>query len=89
MQRLFFGRSALVTPSSAFFPFREVRRCWPIPLKSPPVTENGADDAGEVPGLLEQVDGEIASFIADSAYDGEPVYQAVARRQHDPPAETW
>jgi hypothetical protein len=35
-------------------------------------------------GLLEQVESEIASFIADGAYDGEPVYQAVARKQHDP-----
>ena len=43
------------------------------------LTENDADDIGEVPGLLEQVDGEITSFIADGAYDGEPVYQAVAR----------
>ena len=52
------------------------------------LTDNGADDAGEVPGLLVQVDAEIASFIADGAYDGEPVYQAVARRQqHDPPAD--
>lgn len=34
------------------------------------LTDNGADDVGEVPGLLEQVEGEIASFIADGAYDG-------------------
>jgi hypothetical protein len=51
------------------------------------LTENGADDASEVPGLLEQVEGEIASFIADGAYDGEPIYQAVARKQHDPPPD--
>jgi hypothetical protein len=51
------------------------------------LTDNGADDIGEVPGLLEQVEGEIASFIADGAYDGEPVYQAVAGRQHDPPPD--
>ncbi len=38
------------------------------------LTENDADDIGEVPGLLEQV-------------DGEPVYQAVARQQHDPPPD--
>jgi hypothetical protein len=37
------------------------------------LTENTADDIGEVPGLLEQVDGEITSFIADGAYDGDPV----------------
>jgi hypothetical protein len=29
-------------------------------------------------------EGEIASFIADGAYNGEPVYQAVTRRQPDP-----
>ena len=51
------------------------------------MTENDADDIGEVPGLLEQVDGEITSFIADGAYDGDPVYQAVARQQHDPPSD--
>ena len=51
------------------------------------LTDNGADDAREVPGLLEQVDGKIASFIADGAYDGDPVYQAVACQQHDPPAD--
>ena len=51
------------------------------------LTENDADDIGEVPGLLEQIDGEITSFIADGAYDGEPVYHAVARQQHDPPPD--
>jgi hypothetical protein len=51
------------------------------------LTDNGADDAREVPGLLEQVDGKIASFIANGAYDGAPVYQAVACQQHDPPAD--
>ena len=51
------------------------------------LTENDADDIGEVPGVLEQTDGKITSFIADGAYDGEPVYQAVARQQHDPPPD--
>ncbi len=51
------------------------------------LTDNGADDAGEVPGLLVQVDAEIASFIADGAYDGEPFYRAVVCRQQDPPAD--
>jgi hypothetical protein len=51
------------------------------------LTDNGADDVGEVPGLLEQVEGEFGSFIADGAYDGDPVYQAVADQQHDPPAD--
>jgi Transposase DDE domain len=51
------------------------------------LTDNGADDVGEVRGLLEHVEGEITSFIADGAYDGEPVFQAVADKQHDPPPD--
>src|SRR3954454_2977668 len=51
------------------------------------LTDNAADDAGEVPALLEQVDSQIASVIADGAYDGDPVYQAVASHQPDPPPE--
>ncbi len=45
------------------------------------LTGNDADDAGQVQGLLDQIDGEIASITADGAYDGEPVYQAVESRQ--------
>jgi hypothetical protein len=33
------------------------------------LTDNGADDVGEVPCLLGQVEGEIISFIADGAYE--------------------
>jgi hypothetical protein len=51
------------------------------------LTDNGADDAGEVPALLEQIEGEIATVTADGAYDGEPVYRAVASRQPDPPPD--
>jgi hypothetical protein len=40
-----------------------------------------------VPALLERIEGEIASVTADGAYDGEPVYRAVAHRQPDPPPE--
>jgi hypothetical protein len=47
-------------------------------------TEEG--DAALVGPLLEQVPGPIASVVADGAYDGEPVYRAVAERQPDPPA---
>jgi hypothetical protein len=36
--------------------------------------------------LLDQITGPIASVTADGAYDGEPVYRAVAARQPDPPA---
>src|SRR4051794_8772837 len=45
---------------------------------------NAADDADQVPALLGQIEGEIASVTADGAYNGEPVYQAVARHQSDP-----
>src|SRR5215208_648784 len=47
-------------------------------------TEEG--DAALVGPLLAQVAGPIASVTADGAYDGEPVYRAVAERQPDPPA---
>ena len=51
------------------------------------LTDNGADDAGQVPALLEAIEGEIASVAADGAYDGEPVYQAIASHQPDPPPD--
>jgi hypothetical protein len=44
-----------------------------------------AGDAGQVPVLLEQVEGEIASVMADGAYDGEPVYRAIEARQPQAP----
>src|ERR671917_657847 len=47
-------------------------------------TEEG--DAAQVGPLLERITGPIASVTADGAYDGEPVYRAVAERQPDPPA---
>ena len=51
------------------------------------LTGNDLDDAGQMPVLLEQVDAEIASVMADGAYDGEPVYQAIASRQPDKPPD--
>jgi hypothetical protein len=48
------------------------------------LTDNAADDAGQLPALLETTEGEIASVTADGAYDGEPVYQAIAGHQPDP-----
>jgi hypothetical protein len=47
-------------------------------------TEEG--DAALAGPLLAQIQGPIASVTADGAYDGEPVYRAVAERQPDPPA---
>ena len=50
------------------------------------LTGNEEGDPSQVGPLLEQIPGPIASVIADGAYDGEPVYRAVAERQSDPPA---
>src|SRR3954469_1814141 len=49
------------------------------------LTSNEEGDASQVGPLLEQIPGPLASVIADGAYDGEPVYRAVAERQPDPP----
>ena len=51
------------------------------------LTDNAADDAGQLPALLETIKGEIASVTADGAYDGEPVYRAIASHQPDPPPD--
>src|SRR5215218_9118046 len=45
------------------------------------LTSKEAGDAGQVPALLEQAQGKIASVMADGAYDGEPVYRAIEARQ--------
>ena len=49
------------------------------------LTDSHADDAAQVPALLGQTEGQVASVIADGAYDGDPVYQAAAARQRHPP----
>ncbi len=51
------------------------------------LTEGHADDAAQVPGLLGQAKGAIASVTADGAYDGEPTYAAAAARQPHPPPD--
>jgi hypothetical protein len=53
------------------------------------LTDNAADDAGQVPMLLEATEGEIAFVMADGAYDGEAVYQAIASHQPDPPPDVF
>jgi Transposase DDE domain len=50
------------------------------------LTTSEEGDAALVGPLLDQITGPIASVIADGAYDGEPVYRAVAERQPQPPA---
>ena len=49
------------------------------------ITGNEDGDASQVSPLLGQIVGPITSVTADGAYDGEPVDQAVAERQPDPP----
>jgi hypothetical protein len=48
------------------------------------LTTKDVDDASEVGPLLEQLEGPLASFTADGAYDQDSVYDAVTRR--DPKA---
>ena len=48
------------------------------------LTEGHVDDAAQVPALLGQAEGVIASVTADGAYDGEPTYAAAAARQRHP-----
>ena len=51
------------------------------------MTKGHADDTAQVPALLGQAEGVIASVTADGAYDGEPTYAtAAARQRHSPPA---
>ncbi len=51
------------------------------------LTDGSADDTAQVPLLLRDVEGHIASVTADSAYDGDPTYQAVAARQRQSPPD--
>ena len=48
------------------------------------LTSHEIGDPSLVGPLLEQIPGTIASVTADGAYDGEPVYRAVAQRQLEP-----
>jgi transposase len=51
------------------------------------LTTNEVGDPSMVGPLLEQIPDTIASILADGAYDGEPVYRAIAERQPQlPPA---
>src|SRR5215203_246296 len=49
------------------------------------LTTSEEGDAALVGPLLEQIAGATTSVTADGAYDGVPVYRAVAERQADPP----
>ncbi len=47
------------------------------------LTDRDADDGSQVGPLLDQVDGPVASFIGDGAYDRDDVYAKVALRHPD------
>lgn len=49
------------------------------------LTTNEVGNSPMVGPLLHQLPGSIASVLADSAYDGGPVYRAIAQRQPDSP----
>jgi hypothetical protein len=49
------------------------------------LTANDVDDASQVGPLLDQVEGPVASFTGDGAYDQDHVYRTVINR--DPDAE--
>jgi hypothetical protein len=72
--------------------FTIVGRCWSrgvaVVSLGTAVTRGGMtpDDVGdtaEIPDLLDQIDADVASMTADGAYDGEIVYDAVAKRHPD------
>ncbi len=44
------------------------------------LTDGSADDAATVPDLLGQFEGELSGFVADTAYDSRPVYDAATAR---------
>jgi hypothetical protein len=47
------------------------------------LTDKDADDGSQVGPLLERIDGAVASFTGDGAYDGNDVYAEVAARHPD------
>ena len=48
------------------------------------MTGKDAGDPGPIDDILDQIDRPIGCFMADGAYDGEPVYDAVKRHSPDP-----
>lgn len=54
-------------------------------IMSSTLTENDVGDPSQVTALLERVDAEIGSVTADGAYDGAPIYAAIAARAGDIP----
>jgi transposase len=44
------------------------------------LTPDDVGDVSEIPHLLDRIDADVGSMTADGAYDGDPVYNAVAQR---------
>ncbi len=51
------------------------------------LTGNDLADPAALPGLLDQVDGRIGTFLADGAYDGEPTYDLLIQRTQGLPLQ--
>ena len=49
------------------------------------LTTHRASDCAQIPGLLKQIPGVLASLTADSAYDSRQVYAAIEERYPEPP----
>ena len=49
------------------------------------LTTHRARDSAQVPGLLTQINDQLASAMADGAYDTAPVYDSIAAHASDPP----
>ena len=48
------------------------------------MTDKDAGDPDQIDDVLDQIDRPIDCFMADGAYDGEPVYDAIKRHSRDP-----
>ncbi len=51
------------------------------------LTGKDAGDPDQIDDILTQIDGPVGCFMADGAYDGDPVYDAVKRHSPDPAPE--
>ena len=51
------------------------------------LTDKDAGDPDQINDILARIDGPVGRFMADGAYDGDPVYDAVRRHSPDPRPE--
>src|SRR2546421_11716146 len=74
------GREARHEPAPVVAQTAHRRRCRHGGVVAAALTTNDVDDGSQVGPLLDQVDGPIASFTGDGAYDQDGVYASVAER---------